>query len=75
MRKTQFLKLKNSLLELEKDFIELKDRKLKDRKIQIKRVTEELVFKPSIVFIDHMDKFEQKEMKKKIYIKTFGTIG
>ena len=75
MRKTQFLKLKNSLLELEKDFIELKDRKLKDRKIQIKRVTEELVFKPSIVFIDHMDKFEQKEMKKKIYIKKFGTIG
>ena len=26
MRKNQFLKVKNSLLELEKDFIELKDR-------------------------------------------------
>ena len=37
MRKNQFLKVKISLLELEKDFIELKDRKVK-----IKRETEEL---------------------------------
>ena len=32
MQKNQFFKVKNSLLELEKDFIELKDRKLKDGK-------------------------------------------
>ena len=31
MRKTSFLKIKNSLLELEKYFIELKDKELKDR--------------------------------------------
>ena len=30
MQKKQFLKVKNSLLELEKDFIESKDRELKD---------------------------------------------
>ena len=32
MRNYQFLKVKNSLLELEKDIMELKDRELKDRK-------------------------------------------
>ena len=37
MRKTSFLKIKNSLLELEKYFIELKDKELKDRDEQIKR--------------------------------------
>ena len=31
MRNNQFLKVKNSLLELEKDFVELKDRELNDR--------------------------------------------
>ena len=31
MLNNQFLKVKNSLLELEKDFIELKDRELKNR--------------------------------------------
>ena len=31
MRKNQFLKVKNSILELEKGFIESKDRELKDR--------------------------------------------
>ena len=34
--KNQILKVKNSLLELEKDFIELKDRELKDREVKIK---------------------------------------
>ena len=64
LQKNQFLKVKNSLLEFEKDFIELKDRKLKDREVKIKREIEELFFKPIIVFIDDMDKFEQKEIKK-----------
>ena len=51
MRKNQFLKAKNNLLELDKYFIELKDRESKDRKI-------------FIVFIDDMDEFEEKEIKK-----------
>ena len=50
MRKCQFLKVKNSLLELEKDFIKLKDIKLKDREVKIKREIEELFFKPIIVY-------------------------
>ena len=58
MQKNQFLKVKNSLLELEKDFIELKDRELKDREVKIKREIEELFLKPIIISIDDMDKFE-----------------
>ena len=42
MLKNQFLKVKNSILELEKDFIELKNRELEDREVKIKRETEEL---------------------------------
>ena len=37
VRKNQFLKVKNSLLELEKYNIELKDRELKDMEVRIKR--------------------------------------
>ena len=59
MRKNQFLKVKNSLLELE-----LKDRELKDRELKIKRKMEELFFKPITVSVNNMDKFEQKEMKR-----------
>ena len=69
MRKNQFLKVKNSLLESEKDFIELKDRELKHREVKIKIQIEELFFKPIIVSIDDMDKFKQKEIKKKRSIK------
>ena len=61
--------MKNSLLELEKDFIELKDRELKDREVKSKREIEELFFKPLIVSLYDMDKFEQKEMKKIRLIK------
>ena len=42
MRKNQFLKVKNSLLELKKDFIELIDGELKERIVKIKREIEEL---------------------------------
>ena len=35
----------------------------------MKREIEELIFKPITVSIDNMDKFEQKEMKKKRLIK------
>ena len=56
MRKNQFLKVMNSLLELAKTFIELKDRELKDREVRIKRKIEELFSKPIIVSIDDMKK-------------------
>ena len=52
MQKNQLLKIKNSPLELEKDFIELKD-----GEVNIKREIEELFFKPIIVSIDDMEKF------------------
>ena len=58
MQKNQFLKVKNSLSELEKIFIELKVRELKDREAKIKMEIEELVFKSIIVSIDDMGKFE-----------------
>ena len=64
MWKNQFLKVKNSLLGLEKHCVPLKDRELKDREVNIKRGIEELFFKQIIVTIDDMNKFEQKEMKK-----------
>ena len=64
MWKNQFLRVKNSPSELEKDFIELKDIKLKDIEIKIKREKEELFFKPIILSIEDVDKFEQKEMNK-----------
>ena len=61
MRKNQ--KVKHSLLELEKDFIELKDSELNDIKW------------PIIVSIDGVDKFEQKQMKKINQVKTLGMTG
>ena len=64
MEKNQFLKVKGSLLELEKYFIELKDRELEDREVKTKREIEQLSFKLIIVSIDDINKFEQKEMKK-----------
>ena len=70
MWKNQFLKIENSLLDLEKYFIILKNKKLKDREAKIKKEIEELVLKPIIVSIDDMDKFEEKQMKKKRPIKT-----
>ena len=64
MRKNQILQTKNSLKELEKDFIELKVIDLKDRAVKIKRETEELFFKPIIVSVDYMDRFEKKRNKE-----------
>ena len=60
----QFLKLKNSLLELGKYLIEWKDRELKNGEVKMKREIKELFFKSIIVSIDDMEKFEEKEMKK-----------
>ena len=64
IRKKKSLKVKNSLLELEKDLIEVKDRESKDREIKIKRAIEVLFFKPIIASTDDMENFEEKEMKK-----------
>ena len=61
MQKNQFLKVKNSLLELEKDSIGLYDKELKERETKIKREIEELFLKPIIVSIDDMDKLEKKK--------------
>ena len=44
MREKQFLKEKNNLLELQKDFMELKDIELKDREVKTKREIEEILF-------------------------------
>ena len=59
-RKNQFLKVENSLLELEKGFIEMINRELKDSAVKIKIEIEELFLKPDIVSTDGIDKFEQK---------------
>ena len=61
MQKNQFLEVKNSLLELEKDFIEWTDRDLKDSEVKIKREIEKLYFKPIMVSLDDIDKFKQKK--------------
>ena len=61
--------MKNSPLELQKYFIKLTDRKLRDRKVEVKGEIEELLFR---LIINDMDKFEQKTMKE---IKTLGMIG
>ena len=64
MRKNQLLKVENNILELQKDFIELKDRELKNREVKIKTEKEELFLKPIIVSIDDMDKFDEKKTKR-----------
>ena len=65
MWKNQFLKVMNSFLELEKDFIKMKDKDLLDREVKIKGELEEVFFKAIIVSIDDMDKFEKKMKKGK----------
>ena len=66
--KYQFLKVKNSLLKLQKE--------LEDREEKIKREIEELFFKRIMVSKDDMDKFEEQEMKKLMKkLKEIGLIG
>ena len=64
MRNYQYLKVKNSLLELKNDFIDVKDIELKDREIKTKKEMEELFIKPIIASIEDVDRFEEEEMKK-----------
>ena len=63
MRKDQFLKVKNRLLELQKGF-----RELKDVEVKIKREVEELFF------IGDMDRFLKNKMKKIRPIKSTNYI-
>ena len=60
----QFLKVKNSLLELEKIFMEVKHRKLKNREEKIEKEIEIPFYEPIIVPKDDMNKFKEQEMKK-----------
>ena len=62
--KNQFLKAKNSILELEKDFIELKDTEFERCRSKIKREIKEFFFKPIIVTIDDIDSFENKRKEE-----------
>ena len=64
MWKNQFLKVQNRLLEIEKDFIELKDIELKDINVEINRELKELFFEPIIATTGDMDRFDKKEIKK-----------
>ena len=61
MQNNQYLKVKNSLLELKKDFIELKDRELKDREVKMKSEIEELFFKPIVVSLDDISLNKKKK--------------
>ena len=74
MRNSQFFKVKNSLLVLEKDFKELNDKELKDREEKVKREIEKLFYKSITVSKDDMDKFEEQETKKIRPIKNNGLI-
>ena len=61
--------VKSILSELEKDFMKLKDWELKDGEVKTKREVKELLFKPIVVSIDDMDKFDEKGTKKIRLIK------
>ena len=56
--------MKNSLLDLEIFFTELKGIELKDRKDKIKKEIEKLFNKSIIVSKNDIDKSEEQEMKK-----------
>ena len=64
----KILKVKSSLLQLEKKFKELKERELKDRERKVRKGIGELFFKPINTSIEDMDKFEEKEMMKKTHV-------
>lgn len=64
IHKNRILMIKNGLLESPKDFKELNDRELKDKKWKTNKGIRELFFKPITAFIDNMGKFGQKEIIK-----------
>ena len=54
-----FLKVQNSLLEIEKDFIEFNDIELKDSEAKIKREIGKLFFKTHNITLDDMYRSEK----------------
>ena len=54
--------IKNGLLESSKDFKELNDRELKDKKWKTKKEIRELFFKPITVFIENMANLNKKKL-------------
>ena len=64
MWKNQFWKVKNSPLELEKNFIEFKDIELKDKEVKVKREIEELFLNRLLCLKMILISLEKKEMKK-----------
>ena len=54
-----FLKVQNSLLEIEKDFIEFNDIELKDSETKIKREIGKLFFKTHNITLDDMYRSEK----------------
>ena len=70
VRKNQFLKVKNSLLELEKYNIELKDRELKDRQVRIKRERDQRsIFETNYGVYRWYGEVRIKKMKRRSPIK------
>ena len=76
IQKTLFLKVKKSLLELEKGFEELKDNEPKDRKGRINGEIEELFFLDQLCFYRWYGPVWRKgnEWKRKDLLKTLGMI-
>ena len=75
MQNSQFLKVKDNILELEQFFMELKEGELKDREEKIKREIKELFCKLIIVSKVDMDKFEEEEINNIRPIKKVAMIG
>ena len=70
-KKHRILKVKDSLLEFGKDFRELRDKKLRERKIKIRKDIEGLFFESINASIEDLDKFEENEVtKKKLFPKS-----
>ena len=64
-KKNRIRKVKNSLLEFGMEFRELRDKKLRERKIKIRKDIEGLFFNPINASIEDLDKFEENEVTKK----------
>ena len=64
MQKNQFFKGKEQTFRITKRFYIIGRQRMRDREGKIKREIEELFFKPIIVSINDVDKFEEKDNKE-----------
>ena len=64
MQKNQFFKGKEQTFTITKRFYIIGRQRMRDREGKIKREMEELFFKPIIVSINDVDKFEEKDNKE-----------